>query len=103
MQLFWCGSDIILGQDGRRFDPWRLAWSAASGIGPARNAIIARACVALIAVGGGVGTLSEMALGLQFGRLVMAMAGAPAVEGVAEVAGVDEAIDRLAGRIFGVM
>src|SRR5690606_33257175 len=31
-----------------------------SGIGPARNAIIARGCQVLIAIGGGHGTLSEM-------------------------------------------
>lgn len=77
-----------------------VAIPIATGIGPARNAIIARACVALIAVGGGVGTLSEMALGLQFNRLVLAMAGAPPVEGVPVVSGVDDALDRVARRLL---
>lgn len=77
-----------------------VAIPIATGIGPARNAIIARACLVLVAIGGGVGTLSEMALGLQFNRLVLAMADAPAVDGVARVASVDEVIARIATRIF---
>lgn len=86
-------------------DEWQaanpfVAIPIATGIGPARNAIIARACIALIAVGGGVGTLSEMALGLQFNRLVLAMAGAPSVEGVPVLTYIEDALDRVAGRIF---
>ncbi|MDB5565486.1 MAG: hypothetical protein JWP84_2052 [Tardiphaga sp.] len=79
-----------------------VAIPIATGIGPARNAIIARACLVLVAIGGGVGTLSEMALGLQFNRLVLAMADAPAVDGVARVASVDDVIARIATRIFRV-
>jgi len=75
----------------------------ATGIGPARNAIIARACIALIAVGGGVGTLSEMALGLQFNRLVLAMAGAPHVNGVPTMADIEETLDQVARRILFVV
>jgi uncharacterized protein (TIGR00725 family) len=78
-----------------------VAIPIASGIGPARNAIIARACLVLVAIGGGVGTLSEIALGLQFKRLVLAMADAPDVEGVDRVGTVDEVIARIAARIFG--
>jgi uncharacterized protein (TIGR00725 family) len=75
----------------------------ATGIGPARNAIIARACIALIAVGGGVGTLSEMALGLQFNRLVLATAGAPYVEGVPVLSEIEDVLDLVARRILQVM
>lgn len=75
----------------------------ATGIGPARNAIIARACIALVAVGGGVGTLSEMALGLQFNRLVLAMAGAPAVDGVPVITDIDTVLDQVARRILGIV
>ncbi|NTE89330.1 TIGR00725 family protein [Agrobacterium rubi] len=73
-----------------------VAIPIATGIGPARNAIIARACVVLVAIGGGVGTLSEMALGLQFKRLVLATAGAPVVNGVPVVSTVEEILDRVA-------
>ncbi len=68
-------------------DDWREANSyvqvpIATGIGVARNAVIARAALALVAIGGGTGTLSEVAFGLQFGRPVFGLAGAPRVEGV---------------------
>jgi len=72
----------------------------ASGIGPARNALIARAAFALVAVGGEYGTLSEMALGLHFGRLVLALADAPAVEGADRLDGVDTVLERLARRFL---
>ncbi len=64
----------------------------ASGIGEARNAIIASACFALVAVGGGHGTLSEIALGLKMERLVITMPDANRVEGALECATVEEAI-----------
>ncbi|MGO4713484.1 TIGR00725 family protein [Bradyrhizobium sp. 2TAF24] len=77
-----------------------VAIPIATGIGPARNAIIARACLALVAVGGGVGTLSEMALGLQFRRLVLALADAPQVEAVPRLPSVDAALARIAARVL---
>ncbi len=45
-----------------------------TGIGFARNAIIARTAWALVAVGGCSGTLSEIAFGWQMGRPIVAMA-----------------------------
>lgn len=46
-----------------------------TGIGIARNALIACSAHVLVAIGTGLGTLSEMALGLQFGKRVFALAG----------------------------
>jgi uncharacterized protein (TIGR00725 family) len=65
----------------------------ATGIGVARNAIIARAALALIAVGGGYGTLAEIAFGLQFGRPVLALCDAPKVAGVRRPGSPDAALD----------
>jgi uncharacterized protein (TIGR00725 family) len=65
----------------------------ATGIGVARNAIIARAGLALVAVGGGYGTLSEMALALQFGRPVLTLLDAPAVSGARPMDSVEAALD----------
>lgn len=53
----------------------------ATGLGEARNAVIATSAFALVAVGGGYGTLSEMAFGLRLGRTVIALGAAPHVEG----------------------
>ncbi|MGJ3262700.1 MAG: DNA-binding protein [Salinarimonas sp.] len=77
-----------------------VAIPLATGIGPARNVLIARACFALVAVGGGYGTLSEIAFGLHFDRLVLSLEDAPRVEGALACANVDEACDRLARRFL---
>jgi uncharacterized protein (TIGR00725 family) len=53
----------------------------ATGIGEARNALIARAAFCLIAIGDSFGTLSEVALGRQFGKLVIGLEGAADLEG----------------------
>lgn len=72
----------------------------ASGIGEARNAIIASACFALVAVGGGHGTLSEIALGLKMGRLVITMPDANRVDGARECAEIETAMEAIAERYF---
>lgn len=77
-----------------------VAIPIATGIGQARNALIARACLALVAVGGGYGTLSEMAFGLHFDRLVLTLDQAPAVEGAIACASVEEALARIAGHLL---
>ncbi|MCA3634543.1 MAG: LOG family protein, partial [Methylobacterium sp.] len=74
----------------------------ASGIGEARNAIIASACFALVAVGGGHGTLSEIALGLKMERLVIAMPDANRVDGALECAEIETTMEAIAGRYFRV-
>jgi len=68
----------------------------ATGIGVARNAIIARAAFCLVAVGGGYGTLSEVAFGLQFGRPVFGLAGAPEVAGLVRLDGAAAAVRAVA-------
>lgn len=74
----------------------------ATGIGEARNALIARAAFCLVAVGDSHGTLSEVALGLRFGRPVIGLAGAARIEGVHHCAGVDEAIAAVARHALGL-
>ena len=64
----------------------------ATGIGEARNALIARAALCLVAIGDSFGTLSEVAFGRQFGKLVLGLEGAARVEGVVHVADVGAAL-----------
>ncbi|AOJ72346.1 LOG family protein [Burkholderia savannae] len=59
-----------------------LSVALPTGLGITRNALIARASLCLIAVGGGLGTLSEIALGLQWGKPVFTICDAPQVTGV---------------------
>jgi uncharacterized protein (TIGR00725 family) len=68
----------------------------ATGIGEARNALIARAALCLVAIGDSFGTLSEVALGRQFGKLVIGVEGAAQVDGVRHVPGPVEALQAVA-------
>jgi uncharacterized protein (TIGR00725 family) len=64
----------------------------ATGFGEARNALVARAVDALVAVAGGYGTLSEIALALKAGKPVVGL-GTWAVEGVRPAATPEEAVE----------
>lgn len=79
-----------------------VAIPVATGIGNARNAIIARACFALIAIGGHYGTITEMAFGLHYGRLVLALEDAPEVPGAIRCADIDEVLEQAARRYLGL-
>jgi uncharacterized protein (TIGR00725 family) len=48
--------------------------AVATGLGEARNALVVRAADALVAIGGGFGTLSEIALALKAGKPVVGVA-----------------------------
>lgn len=72
----------------------------ATGLGPARNAVVARACEVLVAVGGEYGTLSEMAFGMHFNRLVLALLNAPNVPGVQVCETVDDVLPLVAARLL---
>ncbi|MDY6825638.1 MAG: TIGR00725 family protein [Bacillota bacterium] len=50
-----------------------LSFAVATGLGEARNAVIARTADAMIAVGGEFGTLSEIALALKMGKPVVGL------------------------------
>jgi uncharacterized protein (TIGR00725 family) len=65
---------IIPGYDDRAANPW-VEHVICTGIGQARNALVAATGQALIAVGGGWGTLSEIALGLRLGRPIVLLGG----------------------------
>lgn len=60
----------ILPGDSPRSGNRYLTLAVATGLGEARNAVIARSADALIAVGGEYGTLSEVALALKMGKPV---------------------------------
>ncbi len=53
-----------------------------TGLGEARNALVVRASHALVAISGGYGTLSEIALGLKTGKPVFGLETWQSIEGV---------------------
>ena len=63
----------ILPGDDRTQASSHLSIRIATGLGEARNAIVARAADAVIAVGGEFGTLSEIALALKMGKPVVGL------------------------------
>ncbi len=71
-----------------------------TGIGEARNVLIANAALCLVAIGDSFGTLSEVALGRQYGKTVIGLAGAAKVDGVIHVASAEEALDEVAMEAF---
>jgi uncharacterized protein (TIGR00725 family) len=75
---------ILPGHDRATANAW-VDVAVATGLGEARNALVVRASDALVAVGGGHGTLSEIALALKVGRPVIGLDSwdIPGVVGVA--------------------
>jgi len=63
----------IIPGDDRTVGSSHLTVRIATGLGEARNAIVARAADAVIAVGGEFGTLSEIALALKMGKPVVGL------------------------------
>jgi uncharacterized protein (TIGR00725 family) len=62
-----------------------------TGLGEARNALVVRSADAVVAVGGGYGTLSEIALALKAGKRVVGL-GTWDIEGVSSVDGPEAAV-----------
>jgi uncharacterized protein (TIGR00725 family) len=65
--------------------------AVATGLGEGRNVLVVRAVDVLVAVGGGHGTLSEIALALKAGKRVVGIS-TWAIEGVEAVGSAEEAV-----------
>ncbi len=63
-----------------------------SGMGHARNVLVAQTAQALIAIEGELGTLSEIAIGLKIGRAVFLLGSTLRVKGAVEVATPQQAV-----------
>lgn len=74
-------------------NPW-IDMAILSGMGHARNALIAQSSDALIAVSGEYGTLSEIALGLKMGKPVFVLDCKWEIEGIQRVKSPQEAVER---------
>jgi uncharacterized protein (TIGR00725 family) len=85
---------ILPGDDREAANGW-VEIAVATGLGELRNGLVVRASDALVAIGGGHGTLSEVGFALKLGRAVIGL-GTWAVHGVDEVTTPDAAIDRIA-------
>jgi uncharacterized protein (TIGR00725 family) len=89
---------ILPEDDDRNANEW-LSVAIPTGMGEMRNAIVARSGVCLIAIGGNMGTLSEMALGLKWGKPVFVMHGDIALPGAV----LAEHVDDLLGKVVAIL
>jgi uncharacterized protein (TIGR00725 family) len=83
---------ILPGADRRAANRY-VDVALATGLGEARNALVARAADVLVAIAGGHGTLSEIALALKAGTPVVGLETWP-IEGVEAVRSPEEAAER---------
>jgi uncharacterized protein (TIGR00725 family) len=84
---------ILPGEDRDAANGW-VQVAVATGLGALRNGLVVRAADALVAIGGGHGTLSEVALALKLGRPVVGL-GTWDVHGVDQVSTPAEALGRI--------
>jgi uncharacterized protein (TIGR00725 family) len=82
---------LLPGLDRAAANPW-VDVAVPTGLGEARNALVPRAADALIAVGGGYGTLSEIALALKAGKPVTGL-GSWEIDGVRPAADAEQAVE----------
>lgn len=71
---------VLPGRAAGQANPW-IRLPLPTGLGEARNALVVRAAESVVAVGGGWGTLSEIALARKIGRSV-GLLGEPPVRGL---------------------
>ena len=90
---------ILPGERREDANPW-ADHVVVTGIGHARNLAVAASGEAVIAVGGEWGTLAEIAFARALGRVVVALEGAPDVDGLDTGATPAEVVD-LALRLLG--
>jgi len=86
---------ILPGDDRDDANGW-VEIAVATGLGELRNGLVVRAADAVVAIGGGHGTLSEIALALKLGRPVVGL-GTWEVHGVDHVSTPEDAIALIAG------
>ncbi len=91
---------VLPGDDPAAANPWAEV-VVATGLGNARNAVVVQSGDAVIALPGGWGTLSEVALARKAGRPVVGLQAWADVEGVVPAATPEEAVEKalaLAGK-----
>lgn len=84
---------ILPGESKSDSNPY-ISLPIATGLGHARNVLIIRAADVVIAVSGGYGTLSEIALALKMGKGVVGLHTWRHIPGIEHAMSVDEAVEK---------
>ncbi|MDD2440175.1 MAG: TIGR00725 family protein, partial [Methanosarcinaceae archaeon] len=83
---------LLPGTDKGEANPW-IDIAVVTGLGHARNVLLAQTSEALIALDGEYGTLSEIALGLKLGKPVVQLESRWKIEGVKEAKNPEMAVE----------
>jgi uncharacterized protein (TIGR00725 family) len=86
---------LLPGLDRRDANPY-VDVAVLTGLGEARNALVVRTADALVAVGGGYGTLSEIGLALRTGKRVVGLR-TWEIDGIEPVSSPEEAVEAVLG------
>jgi uncharacterized protein (TIGR00725 family) len=89
---------LLPGEDRGAANGW-VDIAVPTGMGEMRNALVVRTADAVIAIGGGAGTLSEIALALKAGKLVVGL-GTWDIEGMVHARDPADAVMRVFGHRF---
>jgi uncharacterized protein (TIGR00725 family) len=90
---------ILPEDDDRNANEW-LSVAVPTGMGEMRNCIIARSGVCLVAIGGNMGTLSEMAMGLKWGKPVFVMHGDVPLPGAVQATDVNDMLAKVLAQLL---
>ncbi len=90
---------ILPEEDARNANEW-LSVAVPTGMGELRNAIVARSGVCLVAIGGNMGTLSEMAMGLKWGKPVFMLHGDIALPGAVAAANANDLLQKVVNSLL---
>ena len=91
---------ILPEDDDINANQW-LSVAVPTGMGEMRNAIIARAGVCLLAIGSTMGTLSEMAMGLKWGKPVFVLYGGIELPGAVGANDVEDMLAKVLESLLG--
>ena len=83
---------VLPSDDPNDANPW-VEIPIPTGMGEARNVLVAKAGEAMVAVGGGYGTLSEIAFALKLGKTVVGIGKWSEIEDVMPASSVTDAAD----------
>ncbi|MFD1007953.1 SLOG cluster 4 domain-containing protein [Oceanisphaera ostreae] len=92
---------LLPDEEAHHANPW-ITTVIATGIGKARNSIIAQAAACLVAIGGSHGTMTEMAFGKHYDKQVFTLSDYPQIPGCLRLASVDDALAAVAAALFGL-
>ena len=84
---------LLPDEDRRRANPY-LSYSIVTGVGQGRNLAVACSADAVVAIGGGYGTLSEIGLAKKTGRPVVALRGWDLGDHIVVASSPEEAVER---------